>query len=466
MYIQRIALIISVIITSVVNAQDLGFAQKLYSNHEQYKVNGLESRRIKHNEVLINNDRVKAENPDFYSVQTVGRSIEGRQIQMISFGKGSTDVLLWSQMHGNESTATRALFDLLNYFSLNQQSNEVSRILSELSIHVIPMLNPDGAEQFQRENALGIDLNRDALRLVSPEAQLLKRIRDSLNADYGFNLHDQSRYYNVSQTPKQASISFLATAYNYEKEMNEKRRDAAQLIGYLHQINELYIPGHTGRYNDDFEPRAFGDNIQLWGTRLILIETGGFLGDREKNAGRKLNYVLIGSALESIASNSFESVSESVYWNIPENDRNLFDLKVEGVTIEYNGVHYTLDLGINLEEAEATDKIGYSLSANVVDRGDLSTYFGYTTVDGSSSVLVVPKVYTKKIRSEKQFLELLSEGFGFSTKKNNGRFSFPYIEEKNPSLETAYRKGTFLLQSNGVISTAVLNGKIIQLIDN
>ncbi|MGA0011970.1 MAG: M14 family zinc carboxypeptidase, partial [Flavobacteriaceae bacterium] len=143
MYIQRIALIISVIITSVVNAQDLGFAQKLYSNHEQYKVNGLESRRIKHNEVLINNDRVKAENPDFYSVQTVGRSIEGRQIQMISFGKGSTDVLLWSQMHGNESTATRALFDLLNYFSLNQQSNEVSRILSELSIHVIPMLNPD-----------------------------------------------------------------------------------------------------------------------------------------------------------------------------------------------------------------------------------------------------------------------------------------------------------------------------------
>ena len=453
--------------SSIVNAQDFGFAQKLHANHEQYKVSGFESRRIKHNEVLINSDRVKAENPAFYSVQTVGRSIEGRQIQMISFGNGSIDVLLWSQMHGNESTATRALFDLLNYFSLNQQSKEVRRILNELSIHIIPMLNPDGAEQFQRENALGIDLNRDALRLVSQEAQLLKRIRDSLNADYGFNLHDQSRYYNVSRTPKQASISFLATAFNYEKEMNEKRRDAAQLIGYLHHINELFIPGHTGRYSDDFEPRAFGDNIQLWGTRLVLIETGGFLGDREKNAGRKLNYVLIGSALESIASNSFESVNESDYWNIPENDRNLFDLKVEGVTVEFNGVHYTLDLGINREETKATNKDGYSLSANVVDRGDLSTYFGYTTIDGSSSVLIVPKVFTKKIRSEKQFLELLSKGYGFSTKKSaNERFSFPYLEERNPSLETAYQKGTFLLQSNGVISTAVLNGEIIQLTDN
>ncbi len=467
MSIQRTALLLCMFIASAVHAQDFSFAQNLYANHGNYRVNGFESRRIKHNEVLINIDRIKSENPALYAVQPVGRSIEGRPIQMISFGQGSTDVLLWSQMHGNESTATRALFDLLNYFSLNQQSNEVKRILNELRIHIIPMLNPDGAEQFQRENALGIDLNRDALKLVSPEAQLLKRVRDSLDADYGFNLHDQSRYYNVSRTPKQASISFLATAYNYEKEMSEKRRDAAQLIGFLHHINELFIPGHTGRYSDDFEPRAFGDNIQLWGTRLVLIETGGFSGDREKNAGRKLNYVLIGSALESIASNSFESVNESVYWNIHENDRNLFDLKVEGVKVEYNGTHYTLDLGINLEETETTNQTGYSLSANVVDRGDLSTYFGYTTIDASSTVLIVPKVYTKKIRSERQFLELLRKGYGFSAKKNgNEQHSFPYAADRSPSLETAYQKGTFLLQSNGVISTAILNGKVIQLTDN
>lgn len=190
-------------------------------------------------------------------------------------------------------------------------------------------------------------------------------------------------------------------------------------------------------------------------------------GDREKNAGRKLNYVLIGSALESIATNSFEIVNESVYWNIPENDRNLFDLKVEGVKVEYNGAHYIVDLGINLEETETTNQNGYSLSANVVDRGDLSTYFGYTTVDASSSILIVPKVYTKKIRSEKQFLELLRKGYGFSTKKNgNERHSFPYAADRSPSLETAYQKGTFLLQSNGVISTAILNGKVIQLTDN
>jgi hypothetical protein len=256
------------------------------------------------------------------------------------------------------------------------------------------MLNPDGAENFQRENAIGIDLNRDALRLVSPEAQMLKRIRDSLDADYGFNLHDQSRYYNVNKTPKQASISFLATAYNYEKEMNEKRRDAAQLIGYLRHINELFIPGHTGRYSDDFEPRAFGDNIQLWGTRLLLIETGGFAGDREKNTGRLMNYVLIGSALESIVSNSFKNVTEEVYWSIPENDRKLFDLKIEKISVDYNGTPYVLDIGINLNEINNNQ--GFSLLASVADRGDLSTYYGYQTFDASGYKLVVPKVYNKR----------------------------------------------------------------------
>ena len=39
----------------------------------------------------------------------------------------------------------------------------VKRILSALTLYVVPMLNPDGAERYQRRNAQNIDLNRDAL---------------------------------------------------------------------------------------------------------------------------------------------------------------------------------------------------------------------------------------------------------------------------------------------------------------
>jgi murein tripeptide amidase MpaA len=88
-------------------------------------------------------------------------------------------VLLWSQMHGDESTATSALFDLFEYIRAHRQDAAVRGILSSLTLHVIPMLNPDGAERFQRRNVQSIDINRDALRLQTPEGRMLKTPRPS-----------------------------------------------------------------------------------------------------------------------------------------------------------------------------------------------------------------------------------------------------------------------------------------------
>ena len=85
-----------------------------------------------------------------------------------------------------------------------------------------------------------------------------------------------------SQNPYTASISFLAPAYNYEKDVNQTRGDAMRLIGFINQVIQNYLPGKVGRYSDSFEPRAFGDNIQKWGSRTILVESGGLEGDREK----------------------------------------------------------------------------------------------------------------------------------------------------------------------------------------
>ena len=144
-------------------------------------------------------------------VQIIGKSVLEKPIYKYELGTGKIKVLLWSQMHGDESTATMALFDIFNYLKTNKE------LLSKLNLHFIPMLNPDGAEKFTRRNALDVDINRDALRLQSPESRVLKGARDSLNAVFGFNLHDQSKYYNAERTEKAATISFLAPAYNYEK---------------------------------------------------------------------------------------------------------------------------------------------------------------------------------------------------------------------------------------------------------
>src|SRR5690606_29077515 len=127
-------------------------------------------------------------------------------------------------------TATMTLFDIFHFLRAAGFEQEKKLLLENLNLHFLPMLNPDGAERFNRRNALGIDVNRDAQRLQSPEGKALKRVRDSLDADWGFNLHDQSKYYNPEGIAKPATVSFLAPAYDFEKSVNEKRADAMKLI--------------------------------------------------------------------------------------------------------------------------------------------------------------------------------------------------------------------------------------------
>ena len=61
------------------------------------------------------------------------------------------------------------------------------------------MLNPDGAEAVMRYNAQGIDINRDARRLATPEGRALRRAVETLKPQFGFNLHNQHARTSVGQ---------------------------------------------------------------------------------------------------------------------------------------------------------------------------------------------------------------------------------------------------------------------------
>jgi hypothetical protein len=458
---------LSLVFTAFSFGQQLSsFTEELFNEYSKYEVEGFSNMKVEPDFLQKQIDLITDKAPGLFEIQLLGHSVEDRPIRMVSIGSGDIDVLMWSQMHGNESTATRSIVDLLSFIAENSKQKSVSSLLQDLRIHFIPMLNPDGASRWTRENAIGIDLNRDALRLIAPESQILKRVRDSLNADYGFNLHDQSKYYNVERLSNEASISFLATAFDYEKSRSAGRDEAMQLISYLYQINQKYIPNHTGRYNDDFEPRAFGDNIQKWGTKLILIETGGFKNDPEKQLGRKLNFVLIGSALEAIQKGLHKAIAVEQYVQIPRNDRNLFDLKIEKVQKKVNGSYYTVDLGYYLEKSEndsIKDQIVYQVTLE--DQGDLSTYAGYKSFNAEGLKIEFPKVYKGRVKNSAHEKSLLEDGFLYFSKAPSKKY-FPTtmlhdnngVEQKS-SLDNAY----FLINESNQSKYLFLKGQIIDL---
>lgn len=464
-----------VLVLNTIHSQKIALTNNLFETYEEFKESSLDNRRIKHHELqpLISN----LQSDSRFTIAKVGESIEGRDLSLISIGTGKTSVFLWSQMHGDEPTATQAIFDILNFLKHESFQEEKEEILSNLTLHFLPMLNPDGAEVFQRRNTLGIDINRDALRLQSPEGRTLKRVRDSLEADFGFNLHDQSTYYNAERTDKPATISYLAPAYNYEKEINKVRANAMKVIVFMNNIIQDYAPGQVGRYNDDFEPRAFGDNIQKWGTSAILIESGGNYNDVEKQQIRKLNYVSILSAIYTIANGTFESISLDEYEKIPENDRKLFDLKLENVNYELLGKTYRLDLGIHRAEIDDAKHEKFYYHSSVTDQGDLSTYYGYETLDATEYTVVPGKVHTKTMNSiadvtQLDPLSLLRKGVVYVRVNNinqeQKQLPVPLTVITKNAILPDFRinegaAATFLLQKNGQFKYAVVNGFLINL---
>jgi hypothetical protein len=280
----------------------------------------------------------------------------------------------------------------------------------------VPMLNPDGAQEYKRHNALEIDLNRDALRLQSPEARLLKSLRDSLNPEFGFNLHDQSRYYTAGSGPKPATISFLAPAFDQAQTVNHVRERAMRTIVGMNEALQQLAPGHVAKYSDEFEPRAFGDNIQKWGTSVILIESGGYPNDPEKQHIRRLNFASILAALHLISGNEYTKYELEDYYKIPQNERNLYDLVLRNVRHTMSGHDVLLDVGIFREELDAPVGKGFYHHSTVDQIGDLSVFHGYEEVDGAGLTLVAGKVYEKPFKSinelnQRRARRLLAKGY-------------------------------------------------------
>lgn len=342
-----------------------------FYTYESFKEKSLTHRRFKYADVLAL--LAKAAKNGF-SVEEIGSSPEGRSISALCVGEGETHVLLWSQMHGDEPTATAAIFDMLNFFVSDEGAPLCAAIFEQLTLHFIPMLNPDGAEVFTRRNAAGIDLNRDAEAQQMPETQALFAYMQKVKPVVGFNLHDQATKYTVGNTGKEATISLLAPEQDAEGSVSPNRLKAMQLIGVLNQTAQQFAEEHVARYNDSFTPRCVGDQFQKAGIATILIESGAWRDDLERQFTRKLNGVLLLSAFESLVSGDFAKFSENDYNAIPVNTERMFDVLIRGAKAKLLGKEVTLDIGFR--NKEKTEGYTFEVHSEIEDFGDLRAYHG------------------------------------------------------------------------------------------
>jgi hypothetical protein len=326
----------------------------------------MDTRHIRHEQVTALVKKL----PALFTATPVGQSVESRAIYGVRAGTGATRVLLWSQMHGDESTATRTLFDVFNFLSAADAFDEMRHaILSQLSLLFIPMLNPDGAERFRRENAWDIDINRDAQKLTTPEGKILRDQTLAFGPYFSLNLHDQESYFSAGVSRIPATIAFLAPPPDQQESLTESRRRAMQLIVALNEKLQAVIPNGVAKWSDTYEPRAFGEWSQAQNSATILIEAGGYYNDPERNFVRQLHFGILLEALHAIASGSYATEPVAPYFAIPYNRENgLFDTLRRQQTLTANGVSYTTDIGVRKGETFAGD---FETYGSLVESGEL-----------------------------------------------------------------------------------------------
>ena len=333
-----------------------------------------------------------------FTIDIIGYSVNELPIYGIKVGSGKNKVLMWSQMHGNESTTTKALFDLFNCFS----DSSLSNILEACTFYAIPILNPDGAQVYTRINANDIDLNRDAQHLSQPEGKILRQAFDDFQPNFCFNLHGQRTIFSAGNKHNSAIISFLAPSQDVECTVTENRKTAMEVIVAMNSMLQDYIPNHVGRYDDAFNINCVGDTFQSENVPTILFEAGHCNNDYRREEIRKYIFMALLNAIETIVENNDLGLNYSPYFEIPENKKMFYDIIIRNAKIVENQKERILDIALQFEEVLVNNKI--SFLPKVKDFGDLSKFYAHKTINANEQPVKLPKGNALKRDNEIDFV--------------------------------------------------------------
>lgn len=187
---------------------------------------------------------------EYANVESLGQSLDGREIECISVGKGTTVCWIIHRQHPGESMAEHyaegLLTRLLGLDSKGKVDDVVKKVLGVYTFYVVPCMCPDGVVRGHlRTNACGANLNREwdtkrfyeaPTRERSPEVYCVLKKMDETGVDIFLDIHgDEELPFNfisgAEKTPKwgkrmESLHGAFVAAYTRENS------DMQQKIGY------------------------------------------------------------------------------------------------------------------------------------------------------------------------------------------------------------------------------------------
>lgn len=350
---------------------------EFFSSYGRFRASEIKGRYLSRKELEKQLEKLKKE----YPVQEIGRSFLNLPIETIQAGNGPVKILAWSQMHGNESTTTKGILDLLNFFLNSKEDPEVKELLQQVTLLIIPMLNPDGADRYTRENVNGVDLNRDALANKEPESKVLRECFEKFAPHFCLNLHDQRTIFGAGEKAHPATLSFLAPSMDSSRTINENRKKAMQVIVSMNTALQEIIPNQVGRFDDSFNLNCSGDYFQAQGVPTILFECGHFQEDYLREKTREFFTFSILTALRTIASGSYLQENFEAYFLIPENQKNFYDVILRNAVVAGEKVDVAIQYSEKIKAGEVI------FVATVATMAPVLSHYGHKEINCKGEVV-------------------------------------------------------------------------------
>jgi len=269
------------------------------------------------------------------TVEVAGRTNEGRPLWLAKVGTGETAVLYITQQHGNEPLGTEAALQLLQRLATSNHP-DIRRMREELTILVVPRVNPDGHERFWRQNfdpvlepgdptdfwtvGRGYDINRWHLPTLAPkdnpvpEAATVQRVYQRYQPAIVVDFHHQGSYVN-------ADGELIRTSMFWPRPEGGAGQDAInrskQVTWLMYDALEHYGFAEVSQYPGGPQPGIARNAYGALGSASVLVELRGDIGQKSSGYLIRTAYVAMFSLLEAAAEGTLSSIDPAQADEIP-----------------------------------------------------------------------------------------------------------------------------------------------------
>ncbi|MDF5831194.1 M14 family metallopeptidase [Pseudomonas syringae] len=202
----------------------------------------------------------------------VGKSVEGRDIQLLRKGdgaEGKRKIWMIAQQHPGEHMAEWFMEGVIE--RLQQKDDApLQQLLAEADVYLVPNVNPDGAfHGHLRTNASGKDLNRawqDSTEALNPEVSFIRQQMEKYGVDMFLDVHGDEKIPYVFTAACEGNPGYTAQQCQLEERFRSRLCEVSDNFQTVHG----YPRGAPGQANMNLAANAVGERYKCLSLTLEM----------------------------------------------------------------------------------------------------------------------------------------------------------------------------------------------------